>query len=129
MYAAQACWSWPGRDRSTVDWLKHSDEYLAQILSLSSHLERYLTLPNSSRARHKMLKVWQREAQETLAVAAHLYEEIIDRLSTMAEMTEITKREGLPGNEAARIRQWEIMVLEETEKLRMIKVYRTRTCP
>jgi hypothetical protein len=128
LYVSQACWEWPGRAHSSVDWLKHCDEYLAQILSLSSHLERYLTLPNSSRARHKMLKVWQQEAQETLAVAAHLYEEIIDRLSTMSEMTETMKREGLPGNEATRIRQWEIMVLEETEKLRMLKIYRTRKC-
>ena len=67
--------------------------------------------------------------QKSICFTSDCDEEIIDRLSTMAEMTEITKREGLPGNEAARIRQWEIMVLEETEKLRMIKVYRTRTCP
>jgi hypothetical protein len=44
----------------------------------------------------------------------------------MADMTEIIKREGLPPNEATRIRQWELAVLEETEKLRMLKVYRTR---
>lgn len=55
-----------------------------------------------------------------------MYEEIIDRLGTMADMTEIIKREGLPPNEATRIRQWELAVLEETEKLRMLKVYRTR---
>uniref|UniRef100_A0A7S1GSD6 Uncharacterized protein n=1 Tax=Cyclophora tenuis TaxID=216820 RepID=A0A7S1GSD6_CYCTE len=38
---------------------------------------------------------------------------------------EVLKREGLPGNEASRMRQWERFTLEALEGLRMVKFYRT----
>lgn len=47
------------------------------------------------------------------------------RFAQLAVFCEVLKREGLPGNEAARIRQWERMLVVSTEKLRMIKMYRT----
>lgn len=47
------------------------------------------------------------------------------RFAQLAFFCEILKREGLPGNEAARIRQWERMLVVSVEKLRMIKMYRT----
>ena len=131
LYASQAAWDWggsnSGRAQSKVNWLEHSDNYLDVILNLATYLERYLTMPSSSRARHKMLGIWRKEAEETLSVSAQLYEEIVDRLGTLADFTEVLKREGLPPNEATRIRQWERMIFEEVEKLRMLKSYRTRT--
>jgi hypothetical protein len=47
------------------------------------------------------------------------------RFGRLTDLCETLKAEGLPPNEATRIRQWERMVLEHADGLRMIKVYRT----
>jgi hypothetical protein len=134
LYASHAIWDWDlkpgdeiitGRTKSTVDWLVHSDKVLENIFGICTDLTRYLTLPNSSRARHKVTQSGRKEAQNTQAVAVRINESIIRKFAKLASFCEVLKREGMPGNESARIRQWELLLLEHIEKLRMIKMYRT----
>ena len=111
--------------QSTVDWLAHSDQVLEEICGVCSDLTRYLTLPSFTRARHKVTQWGCTEAEHTRAVANALSQSIVVRFAQLSSLCEILKREGMPGNEASRVRQWEHMLLEHTERLYMIKTYRT----
>ena len=50
---------------------------------------------------------------------------VLARLNRISLLCEILKLEGLPGNEAARIRHWEREVVLQIELLQVIKEYRT----
>jgi hypothetical protein len=134
IFLAHAVWDWnqkpgvlneSGRISSIVDWAKHADEVANELLAICHEVTRYLTLPCSSRARHKTLRYFKSEAKRTRAVAEELHRSVVIRMSRISDLCEILKREGLPGNEAARIRHWERSLAENIEKMRMIKVYRT----
>jgi hypothetical protein len=134
IFLSHVMWDWnqkpgnvvdSGRTRSTVDWSEHTLAIMNELLATAHELSRFLTLPSSTRARHKSLRYFVTEARHTQAVAEELHLSIIQRVSSIADACEILKREGIPGNEAARIRQWERFLLEYCEKLRMIKMYRT----
>ena len=117
LYMSQACWDWgfqsdakgqnvsTGRSRSHIDWLAHSDKMLSVILNLFCDLTRYLTLPTSSRARHKVTTSGQSEADELLSVSAELYEKVMDRCYGVTRQCELLKQYGLPPNEATRVRR------------------------
>ena len=117
LYMSQACWDWgfqsdgkgnnlsTGRSRSSVDWLAHSDKMLSVILNLFCEMTRYLTLPTSSRARHKVTGSGQCEADELLSISADLYEKIMERFHTITKLCEELKVYGLPPNEATRVRR------------------------
>lgn len=134
LYCAHAVWDWgqkpgvtedSGRIKSTVNWLEHSDAFCLEVLMLVNETTRMLTLPNTTRARHKTTRAGRREAKRTDAVAGELYLSLVRRVGRLAEFCEILKREGLPPNEATRVRQYERYVLVDLEKLRVIKAYRT----
>ena len=134
LYASHARWDWSyktdgssGRTQSSLNWLTHSDRVIHVTISIMVALTRYLTLPSSSRARHRVTKAGQAEAADLLQVSAQLYEQIMQDFANLSHLCEILKQEGLPANEASRIRQWERFMLEEIENIRMVKRYRTRT--
>jgi hypothetical protein len=54
-----------------------------------------------------------------------LHRSILEEASYLTAKCEVLKAEGLPGNEAARIRQWERQILQSVEKLLVVKKYRT----
>lgn len=87
---------------------------------------RYLTLPNCTRARHKTTRHGRKEAEHVYDIAAGLVQQIEAELGTLGVLCEHLKEHGLPGNEAARMRQWERFLSENFEKLRVVKRYRTR---
>ena len=134
LYGAHAGWDFQfdnengttGRSRSSIDWLNHSDQVLTTILNILSDTIRYLTMPTSSRARHKVTPGGRKEASETLSVSAHLFHDIIADVGKLCDYCETLKKEGLPPQEAIRIRNWEVFILRELEVLRMIKRYRSR---
>lgn len=132
LYAAHASWDWkkvgqPGTGRASSDtnWLDHSDAALVEILGICHVLSRFLTLPTATRARHRITSQGRGEADETLALASKLYGCMLVRFGRLTDLCEVLKAEGLPPNEATRIRQWERMVLEQADGLRTIKIYRT----
>lgn len=98
---------------------------LKEMCGLSNELSRLLTLPNTSRARHKVSSRGREEAEKAQAVANSLGESIMKRLARLSALCEIVKREGLPPNEATRIRNWERMAMEDIDRLRVVKSYRT----
>jgi hypothetical protein len=94
-----------GRTRSTVNWLEHSDKALTEVLRLVQDLSRFLTLPNSTRARHRVTYFGRKEALRTNQVGFELFESSLVHLGKLSALCEILKREGLPPNEATRVRQ------------------------
>jgi hypothetical protein len=117
IYSAHACWDWPKkgeseRDRADLDWLDHGDKVLTAIMFLCQDLTRMLTLPNSSRARHRVTPMGVKEAQKIMDIRLKLHRSIYRRVSRLTSLTEVFKRYGLPPNEATRIRQWERFVTE-----------------
>jgi hypothetical protein len=131
MYIAHASWDWDskpkpsGRAQSDVDWRKHCDAVLQQLFGIASDATHYLTLPTCSRARHKIFPMYQNEAKLILSKAANSFRSMNARYAKLSQCCEVLKREGMPGNESSRIRQWERDSLQYFERLRMIKNYRT----
>jgi hypothetical protein len=131
LYTGHADWGWNWKIEEfsrppVVNSLDHSDQVMRTLLNICTYLARYLTLPNSSKARHKTTFVGMKEAEQTLDVAAALMSQIMDEMGNLSHLCEYLKRNGMPGNEAARMRQWERFIVEGVEKLRVVKKYRTR---
>jgi hypothetical protein len=132
LYGAHCVWDWStcgnvnsGRRSSSVDWREHSDKVLNEIVGIGSELERFLTLPSASRARHRMTGFGRIEACDVIEVSRGLADRLVLRMGRITLYTEILKHEGLPANEGIRIRQWEREVMEKLERLRVLKTYRT----
>lgn len=130
LYQAHASWDWgtsypTGRVQSKVNWLQHSDAVLKDISAISEDLTRYLTMPSTSRARHRVIPQDRQYAKEGREIGDQLMEAIMTRVNRISLYCEILKVEGLPGNEAARIRQWEREIVLQIETLQIIKEYRT----
>lgn len=102
--------------------------YLTTMLCelVGDELCRFLTLPSTSRSRHRMTKSGRREAARTAEVAYMLYDSLYtQRMTTLAILSEKVKLAGLGASEASRIRQYERWIGDAIENLRMIKSYRT----
>jgi hypothetical protein len=122
IYSAHACWDWANMEGKTgrdpnFDWLEHCDNVLQASLHLCSDLTRLLTLPRFNRARHRVTSFGKREAQEVELVLSQLHLSIVERMATITDLCEVFKYQGLPPNEATRIRQWERMVAEKIGKV------------
>jgi hypothetical protein len=95
------------------------------MLSLIDELRMMLLLPTSSRARHKVLPAWMKTAKDVNEVSERIHKSLVGRMGRLSAQCEYLKLQGLPGNEASRIRQWEQFILDSVEGLRLIKNYRT----
>ncbi len=58
-------------------------------------------------------------------ISGELSERLISQMGKIALFTEALKYEDLPGNEAARIREWECDSMKQIKLLRVIKSYGT----
>lgn len=130
LYQAHSTWDWgtkpvTGRAKSSVDWLTHSDSVLKDIFGIADDLTRYLTLPSTTRARHRVLPFARRQAVDMKILSDKLIKTLQTRMNRISLHCEILKMEGLPGNEAARMRQWERDIVDRVERLQVIKEYRT----
>jgi len=134
LYTAHSIWDWnlkpgdsvnTGRSKSDVDWREHSDSVLGEMFGICVDITRFLSLPDSDRGRHRFFPNGQRDATSIHEVQAEIQQSITLRFGRLASFSEILKREGLPGNESNRVRQWEQFCLDYFQKLRMIKTYRT----
>lgn len=130
IYQAHASWDWgshpdKGRKKSNVNWLYHSDAVLKEIIGIGDELCRYLTLPTASRARHRVLSISRKAVAHTKNIGQKQLDSLLTRINRISLYCEILKYEGLPGNEAARIRQWERFIVNDVTCLSYIKEYRT----
>ena len=128
LYLAHCLWDWEGGRESQpeVDWLGHGDAVLAQLVGIGDELSRFLTLPTTSRSRHRMTRQGRHEAARTVKVAYHLLESMgTQRLTRVSMYAEKLKKLGLPSGEISRLRQYERFVADSIEQLRMVKMYRT----
>jgi hypothetical protein len=131
LYSSHLCWDWAdkqgqsGREKSNVDWQQHNDEVLQTICQVCSELTRILTLPTAGRARHRVISYGRKQRAELAVIARKLRRSILEDMNYLSDMCEVLKREGLPPNEATRVRQWERFVSASVEQLLVIKKYRT----
>jgi hypothetical protein len=130
LYLAHCLWDWEakgGRQGATnVDWLEHCDAVLAQLLGIGDELARFLSLPTTSRSRHRMTRRGRKEAGRTIEVAYKLLESMTtQRLTRLVLYSERLKKIGLPSGEISRIRQFERFISDIVEQLRMVKMYRS----
>jgi hypothetical protein len=124
IYSAFGCWDWSsskkpdpnGRAASEVDFRQQSDIALDAIFKLCSDLTRLLTLPTCSRARHRVIAQGRTEAKQIETLMGQLHRSALKRMLTIGDVTEVFKHEGMPGNEAARIRQYERFIIERIGK-------------
>mmetsp|Transcript_35068 Transcript_35068/g.52333 ORF Transcript_35068/g.52333 Transcript_35068/m.52333 type:complete len:371 (-) Transcript_35068:192-1304(-) len=137
IYSAHAIWDWrspshtsakpTGRDaRTNFSSLHHSDQVLTTLIDMGQELAQILTLPCITRARHRVTRQGKRECTKLTALSKQAMHSVIAlHINALTIKTEHLKEEGLPGNEASRIRQWERSILEQINILRNIKTYRT----
>lgn len=130
IYLAHCLWDWPengGRAGcKTFDFQEHCDAVMAQLVGIGDELSRFLTLPTTSRSRHRMTRQGRREAARTIEVAYRLLESMVtQRMTRLSIYAERLKAVGLPSGEISRIRQYERFLQNSIERLRMYKMYRT----
>ena len=129
IYMAHADWNWnggKGRDDSSVESLKHSDRVIRELIKLGDDLCRYLTLPISSRARHRELPRGRTEASVVSKCTYLLLDSMIARrIPRLSRMAEDLKDAGLSPTECSRLRQFERFIVKSIEQMRIIKNYRT----
>jgi hypothetical protein len=130
IYLAHCLWDWPengGRAAcTTLDFQEHCDAVMAQLVGIGDELSRFLTLPTTSRSRHRMTRQGRREAARTIEVAYRLLESMVtQRMTRLSIYAERIKTAGLPSGEISRIRQYERFLQTSIERLRMYKMYRT----
>mmetsp|Transcript_2108 Transcript_2108/g.4444 ORF Transcript_2108/g.4444 Transcript_2108/m.4444 type:complete len:517 (-) Transcript_2108:872-2422(-) len=113
-------------EKIPLDWLNHSDTLLTHLITLSDSLHQYLTLPTTTRARHRVTTKGISEAKTVFLTAQSLFTlNTSGRMVSISQLCEALKYRGLPGNEASRIRQWENFMTTAMEELKMVKEYRT----
>jgi hypothetical protein len=128
---AHSLWDWTengGRAAAakTVDWVEHVDAVMAQLVGIGDELSRFLTLPTTSRSRHRMTRQGRKEAKRTMEAAYYLIDSIeTQRLTRLLLYSERLKKIGLPSGEISRIRQYERFISSCVEQLRLVKIYRT----
>mmetsp|Transcript_34249 Transcript_34249/g.41956 ORF Transcript_34249/g.41956 Transcript_34249/m.41956 type:complete len:407 (-) Transcript_34249:187-1407(-) len=130
IYQAHCFWDWgklptTGREKSKMNWLNDSDAVLKEIIGIADELCRFITLPTMSRARHRMLYCHRENVQSTRLVSKKLLNSLYTRINRLSLRCEVLKLEGMPPNEATRIRQWELIIVKEINSLEYIKDYRT----
>jgi hypothetical protein len=143
LYVAHTIWDWGDDDpngtggsssgggrqavvrRNEFDLAAHTDRVYDTIMALQYNLCQFLTLPSSTRARHWSTRHGRREAIQINQVGQFYYDRVVTQVVCLSACCESLKRAGLPGNEAARMRSWEHILLIEIEQLRNIKRYRT----
>ena len=111
LFLAHAVWDWgwppKGRAASSVDWLEHADEVMGELILIADELCRLLTLPCSTKTRHRMTRSGRYEAARTAGVAYRLYDSFYTRrFVQLSQLSDKLKLEGLGASECSRVRQY-----------------------
>jgi hypothetical protein len=141
IYLIHAVWDWDGDDdehcyhdkikssgraRCTIDFVKHTDMVLEELIAMGDELARFLSLPNTSRGWNRTTTAGRAEAARTVQAAYGLLESItIQRMARLTVYSERLKRYGLSGSEMSRVRSFERHLSAQLEELRLLKMYRT----
>lgn len=131
VYMAHSVWNWGANDGRSltddkVDWLDHSDRVLHELVAIGKELHRFLTLPTTSRIRHRLTSSGRKEAAQMMEVSYALFESMSTRrFVELSFLAEVLKGAGLSTSEVSRIRQYERFIGDNIENLRVIKMYRT----
>jgi hypothetical protein len=103
----------------------HTDEVRRILLALNADQMQLLQMPNVSRSRHFYTSAGRHKRARIQGEKAVLLQRINVQMCRLSAAVEEMKAAGLPGNEAARIRQYFHNLLTAWESLRNVKRYRT----
>eukprot|EP00242_Pyramimonas_sp_CCMP2087_P004145 CAMPEP_0198216852 /NCGR_PEP_ID=MMETSP1445-20131203/59981_1 /TAXON_ID=36898 /ORGANISM="Pyramimonas sp., Strain CCMP2087" /LENGTH=309 /DNA_ID=CAMNT_0043893273 /DNA_START=195 /DNA_END=1121 /DNA_ORIENTATION=+ len=113
---------WSGRQYLPQDFEVECHQMASAMLR---ELCEYLRAPVVTRARHMVLKSYKAKAKVGWDNEKVAGERIEYLLESSFNLVEVMKERGLPGNEAARINQYNMFLHQRFEKLRNFKWYRT----
>ena len=101
LYAGHSVWDWrskgnknSGKAASSKNWLEHADSALAVLLGIGEEMALFLSLPNVTRARHKVTPSGKKEATDVMNLGTDLYDSILERMGRLSLLCEILKEEG-----------------------------------
>ncbi|KAL3796255.1 hypothetical protein HJC23_008575 [Cyclotella cryptica] len=115
-----------GEGKKKIDFMQHSETTLRQLIHLSDGLYQYLTLPTATLAKHRFTSWGRNKSKQILSCGRSLFTlNVNGRMTMISQLCEALKYRGLPGAEAARMRQWENFITTAMEELRIVKKYRT----
>jgi len=112
---------WGGRASAALEG--HEGRARAALARALGALEAVLGLPCVTRARHSVFR--QRERDAVGARRAHGVADVWRAMAELSALAEDLKRWGMPGNEAARMRQFEQSARRHIQGLLHVKDYRT----
>lgn len=129
IYYAHRDWDWAtkeamcgGRSRLPAG---HADAVRQVLLDLNAAQCDILLAPNVGRSRHLLSSGGRHKRARVQAYKAERHKRIATALSRLSAAVEELKTAGLPGNEAARLRQYNSLLLGQWETIRNVKRYRT----
>lgn len=129
IYYAHKDWDWSTKTALSGGRAQlppgHADEVRKVLLALNADQFALLKMPNVSRSRHFYTSAGRHKRAKVQAEKAALLQRIGACFSRLSAAVEEMKAAGLPGNEAARVRQYFHLLLTAWESLRNVKRYRT----
>eukprot|EP00793_Prasinoderma_coloniale_P004225 PRCOL_00006401-RA len=106
---------------------QHVAEVRETLIRMTRAMRDFLRLPLANRSKHMFTRSGQRMRKHVRPVQRRCLAEIYAELSRLSLAVERMKAVGLPGNEAARMNQYLMLLTKEFEQCRAIKGYRTPT--
>ena len=104
---------------------QHAAEVRGCLLRLSRGMRDFLALPMANRSKHMYTSSGQRMRAKVRPVQKRLLSAIYEEMWRLSLGVERLKAVGLPGNEAARMNQYLMLLMRDWENCRVIKGYRT----
>lgn len=129
IYMAHRDWDWatkqaPHGGRAALP-RGHVGQVRAVLREMSNAMAELLTSPMVGRGRHMVTSGGLRKSRAVQEKKRTLNARVFLAANRVSAATEEMKTAGLPGNEAARIRQYVTSMMVAWESLRVIKRYRT----
>lgn len=129
IYLAHRDWDWAtkegacnGRDKLPAG---HVVQVRAVLMDMTEAQCDVLLAPNVSRSRHLLTAPGRQKRCRVQAFKAERHMRIATGFSRLSAAAEELKTAGLPGNEAARLRQYNSLMMGQWETVRNVKRYRT----
>lgn len=105
----------------------HTERVRHLLLRIADAMEELLLVPRRGRARMDMCPCSHRERDQVITAEMMGRDKVLQLLGRLHNAVEELKAAGMPGNEAARLNQYNYFLTTEFEKLWGFKTYRTLT--
>ena len=129
IYMAHRDWNWATKEHPAGGRYAlpsgHADAVRTVLTELLSAQQDVLLAPNVGRSRHFLTERGQKKRSRVQQYKAERHVHITLAVTRLSAAVEELKTAGLPGNEAARLRQYSQLLMGQWEMVRNVKRYRT----